>query len=35
VAANARAVQWAPSAEDVAELMATGGWTTGRVSDRP
>jgi aryl-alcohol dehydrogenase-like predicted oxidoreductase len=35
VAANARAVQWVPSADDTAELMATGGWTTGRVSDRP
>lgn len=35
VMANARAVQWVPSAEDIAELTATGGWTTGRASDRP
>jgi len=35
VIANARAAQWVPSAEDVAELTATGGWTTGRGSDRP
>jgi aryl-alcohol dehydrogenase-like predicted oxidoreductase len=35
VIANARAVQWVPSPEDVAELTATGGWTTGRASDRP
>jgi aryl-alcohol dehydrogenase-like predicted oxidoreductase len=35
VTANARAVQWVPSADDITELMATGGWTTGRASNRP
>lgn len=35
VAANARAVRWVPSPDDIAELTATGGWTTGRGSDRP
>jgi aryl-alcohol dehydrogenase-like predicted oxidoreductase len=35
VAANARAVRWVPSAEDVAELLATGGRRTGGASDQP
>jgi aryl-alcohol dehydrogenase-like predicted oxidoreductase len=35
VAANADAVRWVPSADDVAELTNTGGWTNGRVSDLP
>jgi aryl-alcohol dehydrogenase-like predicted oxidoreductase len=35
VAANARAVRWVPSADDIAELTTTGGWTNGRVSDQP
>jgi aryl-alcohol dehydrogenase-like predicted oxidoreductase len=35
VTANARAIKWVPSADDIAELRATGGWTTGRASDRP
>jgi aryl-alcohol dehydrogenase-like predicted oxidoreductase len=35
VAANARAVRWVPSADDVAELLATGGWQTAGPSDLP
>ena len=35
VAANARAVRWVPSAEDVAELLETGGWQTAGPSDLP
>jgi aryl-alcohol dehydrogenase-like predicted oxidoreductase len=35
VVANAQAVRWVPSAEDMAELAATGGWKTGRTLDQP
>jgi aryl-alcohol dehydrogenase-like predicted oxidoreductase len=35
VAANAQAVRWIPSPDDIAELTATGGWTTGRNLDQP
>jgi aryl-alcohol dehydrogenase-like predicted oxidoreductase len=35
VAANARAVRWVPSTDDVAELLATGGWRTAGPSDQP
>ena len=35
VGANADAVRWVPSADDVAELTNTGDWTNGRVSDLP
>lgn len=35
VAANVRAVRWVPSAEDVTELLATGGWRTAGPSDQP
>jgi aryl-alcohol dehydrogenase-like predicted oxidoreductase len=35
VAANARAARWAPSAADIAELTATGGWTNRGASLQP
>jgi aryl-alcohol dehydrogenase-like predicted oxidoreductase len=35
VAANARAARWVPSADDIAELAATGGWTNGAASYLP
>jgi aryl-alcohol dehydrogenase-like predicted oxidoreductase len=35
VAANARAACWVPSADDIAELTATGGWTNGGASYQP